>query len=317
MVLLQVDCEKDEGVELAKKYNIRGYPTFYLVNASEEPLFVFMGYGKQYFSQKMALALSDLNPISVKEERFARKPDAELARILADYYFARNELKTAYDYLKKAKNFAQKPDMELDRQIFRIVYSGYRSDQFPLDSVKAAADHLMAGLKDEKSRAQILFNMSRLLAKSPDDKELLSYLTKLTQMIDRTPDLLRERSKKEVELLHCLYVEKDAKKAVEKKKAAMPPGWQENPDQLNSFAWWCFENKINLDEAAALAKKALELADDPLDKANILDTLAEILSLQGKHQEAIKTEEKAIELNPKDKLFKRNLEKFRQRAGVI
>jgi len=43
VVLLQVDCEKGEGVELAPKYKIRGYPTFYLVNQNEEPLYVFMG----------------------------------------------------------------------------------------------------------------------------------------------------------------------------------------------------------------------------------------------------------------------------------
>jgi len=143
--------------------------------------------------------------------------------------------------------------------------------------------------------------MVLLLPKAPQDAELQTYLKEPVQRLENQPDLISERARNEAEVLNCLFVLKDWKQAVEKKKARLPEGWQENPDQLNNFAWWCFENKINLDEAEALARKAVELTTDSKDKANILDTLAEILSLKGKHHilDPSKVRQcKSVELNP-------------------
>lgn len=313
-MLLQVDCEKGEGIDLAKKYKIRGYPTFYLVNQKEEPLFVFMGYSKEYWSNQMEIALSDMEPIPAKMKKFEANPTPELAKMLADYFEAQNDLQNAYAYLKKGKKFAKNSTVDLNKKIFEVVYSGFRSEQFPLDTLKSIASELKSQLTKPKDKAYFYFRMALLLPKVPEDTELQGYLKELVKQLKDQPDLMSDRAKAEAEILNCLFVLKDWKQAVSRKKASLPEGWQENPEQLNSFAWWCFENKINLDEAEALARKAVELSEDPKDKANILDTLAEILSLKGKHKEAILTEEEAIKLNPERKLFKKNLERFKEKA---
>ena len=311
-----MDCEKGEGIELAKKYNIRGYPTFYLINSQEQPIFVFMGYAKEYWTEKMNQALSDLSTIAEKKEKFEKQPDETLARMLADYAYAKNELEEAFAYLKKVKKLNPHASRELNIEMFQIVYSGYRANQFTLDTLKATVKEVLNDSLKEKNKANLLFSMARLLPKAPDDQQLIAYLQDLIKLIRSKPDILRESSKTEAEILNCLYVEKDVKKALQKKKATLPQGWQENANQLNAFAWWCFENQVNLEEAEQLARKAVALATSAKDRANILDTLAEILSLRGKHQEAINTEKKALELDPQRKLFKQNLERFKERAGL-
>jgi thiol:disulfide interchange protein len=38
----KADAEKGEGIELAQKFNVRGYPSYFFVNADEEAVFVAM-----------------------------------------------------------------------------------------------------------------------------------------------------------------------------------------------------------------------------------------------------------------------------------
>ena len=43
-ILFQIDCEKGEGVELAKKYKVSGYPTFMMVDSTGEITDRWIGY---------------------------------------------------------------------------------------------------------------------------------------------------------------------------------------------------------------------------------------------------------------------------------
>jgi uncharacterized Ntn-hydrolase superfamily protein len=81
-----------------------------------------------------------------------------------------------------------------------------------------------------------------------------------------------------------------------------------DPQTLNALAWFLATHDMDLREAERLARRATELA--PKD-ANILDTLAETYFRQGKIQEAIATEEKAIALAPAGEEFRKTLERYR------
>ncbi len=312
--MLQVNCEKGEGKTLAQKYNIKGYPTFYLVNAQQEPLYVFMGYGKEYFIETMNTAFSDLTPIAEKMKRFEQNPDPQTAKLLAEFYYAKDDLQKALKCAKKALELSPQKDIGLKKQIFSYAYWGYRNQQIPLDTLKAVVATFLKDSLDNQTRARFLFYTASVLQQKPDDKELIGFLKELIQLIHAHPDILNEKNRQEAQVLHCLYVEKDLPKALALKKKSLPEGWQNDPNKLNQFAWWCFENKINLDEAEQLARKGVQLAEDDEFKVYVMDTLAEILSLKGKHQEAIKIEEQALKLAPDKDFLKQNLEKFKKRA---
>jgi tetratricopeptide (TPR) repeat protein len=111
---------------------------------------------------------------------------------------------------------------------------------------------------------------------------------------------------------YTLYVEKDIEAAVAMYKDRLPPGWQENPSALNGFAWWCFEKRIHLDEAEAMARKGVDLAQKDEMRAMILDTLAEICNARGSHRDALSYIEQAIEADPKRPHYRKQRERFQR-----
>jgi len=86
----------------------------------------------------------------------------------------------------------------------------------------------------------------------------------------------------------------------------------DDPGRLNGFAWWCFSNRVNLNEAFELAQRGVELAESDDDKAQILDTVAEICNAKGDCQNAIVYIQQAIELSPGRDYYKRQLRRFEE-----
>ena len=99
---------------------------------------------------------------------------------------------------------------------------------------------------------------------------------------------------------------------MEMKKSSLPKGWKDDTSSLNEFSWWCFENKVNLDQAEELSRKGVKLAAAGREKSMIMDTCAEILFLNGKKDEAIAMMERAIKEDPKSEHYPKQLEKFKK-----
>jgi hypothetical protein len=65
---------------------------------------------------------------------------------------------------------------------------------------------------------------------------------------------------------------------------------------FNYFAWTAAEKGVDLAQADAYAKRAVILADNPQDKASVMDTRAEVLYKMGKNSEASEVESSALAL---------------------
>ncbi len=86
MVLLLNDCEKGAGVDLAKKYNVRVYPTFAMVDDAGEVTARWAGYeGVARFIAQVDAARADMSTIAAKKQRFADEPTLPLALALAQH----------------------------------------------------------------------------------------------------------------------------------------------------------------------------------------------------------------------------------------
>ena len=85
VVLYKIDCEKGEGIALAKEFKVLGYPTFVLANAEGETIYRWMGYTKPLLFEKMESGFSDLTTIAEKKERYNKKADLKTALLLAEY----------------------------------------------------------------------------------------------------------------------------------------------------------------------------------------------------------------------------------------
>jgi hypothetical protein len=111
---------------------------------------------------------------------------------------------------------------------------------------------------------------------------------------------------------YAMIVLGDPKKAVTYKKASMKEGWMKDPNQLNGFAWWCFENKLNLEGAYTLGKKGAELAEPGPDRAMILDTVAEICNAMDDCHQALKIIREAIKEDPNREYYKKQEKRFQE-----
>ena len=105
-------------------------------------------------------------------------------------------------------------------------------------------------------------------------------------------------------------VEKD--KAVELKFASMPGGWQDESRSLNEYAWWAFENNVDLERGEMLARKGVELAEPGAERANVLDTAAELCNALGNCDDAVVLMEEAVAQSPDNEYFQKQLERFRK-----
>lgn len=154
--------------------------------------------------------------------------------------------------------------------------------------------------------------MSNKITNNHDDKDILDYIKNGQDYYAKLSDDKYKRQKESINILYTIYLDKDPDKAVELKKSGMSEGWDENAKDLNSFSWWCFEHKINLEEAEKLARTGVELAEPGGEKAMILDTVAEIVNYNGNPKEAVKLTELAIKESPERKFYKDQLERFKK-----
>jgi uncharacterized Ntn-hydrolase superfamily protein len=82
--------------------------------------------------------------------------------------------------------------------------------------------------------------------------------------------------------------------------------WQD-PMRLNGVAWECAIRDLYLNDAVALARRAVQLDSTNVD---ILDTLAEALYRSGDADSAIVVAERAVALDPLSKYLQDQLERF-------
>ena len=67
---------------------------------------------------------------------------------------------------------------------------------------------------------------------------------------------------------------------------------------------------MNLEEAETLARLGVEKAEGGAQRAQLLDTLAEILFLRGDPKGALETAQKAVEMDPGNPWYRRQVARF-------
>ena len=247
-----------------------------------------------------------------KKERFATTPDAKTARALAKYHYTRGELKDSETYYLDAAKYDPENDYSYD--LYDLYRRGFRSNLYTKDQMIAAADKSLASeYVDTGSKLRIYDQMGGdAIVMFPDDKDVLAYIRKGQAFANEVTDEKLQRYKDRIGISYALYIDKDIPKAVELKKNTFKEGWQDNAQNLNSFAWWYFEHKINLEESEKMAERGVKLAEAGSQKANIMDTLAEIVNLQGDPLRASEIINEAVKENPDSEYLQKQQVRFRE-----
>ncbi len=313
-ILVKMDCEKGEGPDIAKKYGVRGFPTFFMVNAAGEVTGGVLGYpGAEGWADWVKLGIADQRTIAEKKTAFDSAPTRELALSLANHTSTAYDFPGAVKYLRAARDLDQANAARYSQDILTYMYYGSRGGAFGLDEALAEAQLIMdSALTRAETRLEVAGMVAAMAGQMGDAEKAIPIVEAALEATAGRDDLAEDRLPLEIQ--HALHVTRDFDRAVALKRQSMPEGWQEDSGRLNSFAWWCFENGINLEEAEALALKGAQLADTDKEKANILDTAAEICAARGNCDQAIARIKEAMALDPDKAYFKEQLARFEKEA---
>ncbi len=308
-VIVKIDAEKGEGIELAKRFTVRNYPTYVVLNTDEEVTARWFGYERNMFIEEADRAIADPTTIDEKRARYEADPNLQDALTLSTYHNTRQEPAEALAYMHAAAKMD--PETSYSYDILDATYLGFRHGKVEPGQVVEAAEDAFA---DERMEAlELLYAASMMygVQKRSENPGLAEpyFATAFERTADSTEeDVVARREKMGPD--HALLVEKDEAKAIRLKKAQLPDGWVQDPNQLNGFAWWCFESNVNLEEARELALEAVSLAEPGSERGNILDTLAEICNATGNCGDALAYINQAIEENPGREYFRKQQKRF-------
>lgn len=282
------------------------------MNAQGVPLDRWAGYSRTALIETLASSLADPTTIEEKQARFAAGPTGRDAAVLARIHDSKGEFREAVDHYRRVRALDPASPTDYSGEILETTYSGYaRGKIFTLDELKTAGRELLAS----STAAPMDFINAAHVMESAAHREHDPELAKpyLAAAVSRTSGITDEevvKARRGVLPSHALLVEGDKEKALAYKKEAMPEGWKEDAGRLNEFAWWCFENQLGLPEAKTLAEKAVTLAPPGKEKAQILDTLAEICNVLSDCRQSVELMKQAIAEDPSDPYFKQQLERF-------
>ncbi len=108
-VNVKIDMEKGEGIQLAKKYNVKAFPTMFLLNADGEPIYKILGaHDPRTFLAKVKRGMELENGYSLAKQKY-EAGDRSLS-IVSDYYLVmqdagdiKNLDKEVFSYLATLK----------------------------------------------------------------------------------------------------------------------------------------------------------------------------------------------------------------------
>jgi tetratricopeptide (TPR) repeat protein len=314
VILVKIHNKRGEDVQYAKSYNVKGFPTFVLASKDGETLYRWWGYSKEDFLQEIKTGLEDPTTIAEKKERYSIKPDKKTAKTLAIYHYTRGELKDSEKYYLEAAKYDS--DNDYAYELYDLYRRGFRNNLYSKEQVFSATDKaLQSENVDTRSKLRIYDQMGGgSIMMFPDDADILGYIRKGQEYASTVSDEDLQRYKDRIAISYAIYIGKDVPKAVALKKNSYEEGWMDNPGNLNSFAWWCFENKINLAEGEKMAERGVKLAEEGRARANILDTLAEIVNLRGNPERAAQLIDEAVKEDPDREFFKKQQKRFHELA---
>lgn len=314
-VLLQLKNNEETSRSLLEQHVVVAYPTFAILNAQGEVVARNIGFGDSAdWLQWVAAVAADPLTITERKARFAAQPTCPDAMILGRAAYVQMEPLEAEDYFRRALELDRTMAVQADAPYhwFVTLYRGVGMERVPVEHVIAVTQELLSA---PDLRADHALSICQRLADTKDfidAEQLAAFMRSAFPVIMASKDEALRQRRDRFLVDYALVVEGNREKALAYKRSSMPANWQADPNQLNSFAWWCHEQAINVDEAARLARKAVDLSTPGRAQANILDTLAELVNRQGRPQEALALIRQAIALNPESTYLQGQQQRFEE-----
>ncbi|RNA63788.1 thioredoxin family protein [Chryseobacterium nematophagum] len=293
----KIDMEKGEGLGLAKKYNVKAFPTYLFINGDGEEIHRTLGYVEENDFIQFAKDAEDPNKrlASLKQKFENGEKDPEFLKNLASLTVY-NDAEFSGKVLDRY--FQEKPTM--DQEDVQILLMGLQSTDSPLykifqtkkeDIVKIISADRYEFFDKNTILNTIIKKSYNADTKTWNDNYFMSETQKFLSREEADKILKRAKITKALKNKDITTYEK---LSLELYKDYSTIGAEE----LNSMAWNFFENvdtKSSLEKAIAWAQESVKKNEN---YANT-DTLANLYNKTGDKINAKRWAEKSIELAKK------------------
>lgn len=310
-VSYKLDAEKGEGIDLAKKYEVRGYPTYLYLKPDGTVFYRFMGsMSEQAFLMRTQSALSestDPRPISVWESEYpAHQSDTAFIRA----------------YLKKRSKLSMS-NVDLLDNYLKLIPESERTPAFLADVLYSEFGNLRMGslafeclMKNHEAMDQLKSKVVYLLienavSNSVRDAARMRDESKLKAAVDVLSALPAYKISMNSDKLFMDFYRASGNRAkyyqsvvsycnTSLMKSSLVP--LENPKKqsvafdLNEYAWQVYQDITSndtLNTALIWSKRSMEMSPN---NYQYMDTQACLLYKLGKKKAGIEMEEKALAL---------------------
>lgn len=293
----KIDMEKGEGIELAKKYNVKAFPTYLFVDGNGEVVHRTLGYVEENDFIQFAKDAGDPNKrLGALKQKFENgEKDPEFLKNLAGLTMY-NDAEFAARVMDRY--FSGKT--ELDREDVQMMLSATQSTDSPLYKTfvakKAEITKILPAERYDAFDKNIKVNTAIRKAYNTDTKKWNdSYF-----MTEAQKFLTKEEAEKILKRAKASRALKDKDIAAYEKitiELYKDPS-ASTSEELNSIAWNFFENvtsKASLEKAVTWAQESVKKSEN---YANT-DTLANLYNKTGDKKNAKLWAEKSIELAKK------------------
>ncbi|PKF74037.1 thioredoxin family protein [Chryseobacterium sp. PMSZPI] len=304
----KIDMEKGEGVELAKKYNVKAFPTYLFIDGNGEAIHRTLGYVEEKDFIQFAKDAEDptkrLTSLKQQFEKGEKNPEfLKNLAILTIYNDA--------DFSGRVLNRYFEQKTNLDQEDVQLLLAGAQSTDTPLYKMfqdkKADIVKFIPEDNYNKLDKNIKLNTVAKKAYNPDtkiwdDNYFMTETQKFLSKEEAGKILKRMKANRALKNKDIPAYEKLIMELYEDTSAA-------SSEELNSLAWNFFEN---VDNKASLAK-AIIWAQESVKKdqnyANT-DTLANLYNKIGDKKNAKIWAQKSIELAKSSKQDSSDTEKL-------
>ncbi|WP_336733027.1 thioredoxin family protein [Chryseobacterium sp. VD8] len=293
----KIDMEKGEGIEIAKKYNVKAFPTYLFVDGNGELVHRTLGYVEENDFIQFAKDAGDPSKrlTALKQKFEDGEKDPEFLKNLASLTMY-NDAEFAGRVMERY--FSSKK--ELDREDVQMLLSVVQNPDSPMYKIfQAKKDEISKVITPEKYEAidknikiSSVFKKSyNAQSKTWDDNYFLTEAQKFLSKDEAEKILKKAQASRALRDKDFAKYEKLTLELNQDTSAL-------SSEELNSIAWNFFENVSN----KASLEKALVWAQESVKKdenfANT-DTLANLYNKTGDKKNAKLWAEKSIELAKK------------------
>jgi tetratricopeptide (TPR) repeat protein len=307
----------EEGDSLSDVYEVGyNYPVFIVMNNKGEVVKRWTGYSTpMQFALTLRNAIGDLSTIGDRLSRFRANPTYEDALFLAKYYADSGEDLDAIEFYRKADSINAPSPIDHSFEIFSSTANAVWRDELPYNDALTAADAVLnSRIRNSVNVAKVGNLLAQVARRVGRTETLKKYLQAGIEATSGSTNSTIQAYYVLLKADYALHVDGDTAEAVRIKKESQGPGWEQDRDKFYSFARWCLQRKIDLEEAEMYARKAINLVYPGRARAIVYNTLAEICAARGERQKALKAMELAVRENPDNEYYRKQLEEFREKA---